>query len=257
MAMQDESSKTHFDFNSVTDLTHTNLDKYLEEKEKAIKQQMQPSKSTRRENSFAWIFVFALLISLIGLGTYTLTEGKKNKELLSELEGKTQVLGASDDKTKPSTPISGYGFSILPDSQPPQEFKLTRKTQKSAILKDRSEVVTGYLATLNKDGSNHLSGVEITVLEYDNRFNQEQLSNQLTTYLGSDYEVKAKDILIPRNLKVWKIEKKGRSENISYFTLVTTENYYIIKVYNETSRYPELSEISKFTDTILQKLYLN
>lgn len=257
MAMQEEPSKTHFDFNSVTDLTHTNLDKYLEEKEKAIKQQMQPSKTNRRENSFAWLFVFALLISLIGLGTYTLTESKKNRELLSDLETKTQVLGASDDKTKASIPISGYGFSILPDNQPPQEFKLNHKTQKSSIFKDRSEVVTSYLASVNKEGSDHLSGVEITVLEYDNRLNQEQLSNQLVTFLGSDYEVKAKDILIPRNLKVWKIEKKGRSENISYFTLVTTENYYIIKVYNETSKYPELSDISKFTDTILQKLYLN
>jgi hypothetical protein len=255
--MNEESSKTTFDFNSVTDLTSTNLDKYLEEKEKAIKQQMLPNKSQRKENSFAWLFVFALLISLIGLGTLTLSESRKNKELLSELENKSQVLGTSDEKKEVTNPISGYGFSILPDTTPPQDFEMSRKTQDSQLMKDRSEVVTDYLASFNREGSEQLSGVSITVLEYDNRFNQEQLSSQLVTYLGSDYEIKAKDILIPRNLKVWKIEKKGRTENISYFTLVTTENYYIIKVYNETSKYPELSEISKFTDTILQKLYLN
>jgi hypothetical protein len=75
--------------------------------------------------------------------------------------------------------------------------------------------------------------------------------------LGKDYEIKSTDISIPKNIKLSKIQQKNASADVSYYATVTADNYYVVKIINESVNYPELEEYTKFTDSFLEGLFLN
>jgi hypothetical protein len=247
----------NFDFSKIKNAQMGDFDYFTEEKEKELKQKIK-TKPAKKSNKFGWFLVLILFISLLALSTFTLDEMRRKNQLLADYKSPNQIAGIFDQNV-PIAPITGDWFSILPKEKPPIEFQKTKSLEKSNILNDRQASNTTYIAEVDSSNNTKLkSGIEISVIEYDNRYNSKQLAETVVQKLGSNmYEIKDSNIEIPKNIKLTKIETSINSDNISYYTTVTSDNYYIIKVYNQTSKDSKYNKITKFTNSILENLYLN
>lgn len=245
------------DFLQIPNLKEENknsIDKMLETKKAELQQKIL--KNPRKHTSSAWVVVFILMITLVGLGTFTLNELKRSNESLSDIK-QQQVAGVKDVQGFNHPPISGYGFTILPNQTVSEDFKLDRNTGQSKIFPSRSSVVSSFIAEELRDGKKMKSGIEVEVLEYDNKYNQADFTDIVKKTLPSSFEITSKDIIIPRSFKISRIEDKDKIGGIVYYTAVTTDNYYVIKIYNQTKDYQEFLSVNRFTESILQNLYLN
>jgi hypothetical protein len=232
----------------------SSLDKMLEKKKAELEQKIL--KNPKKHNSSAWIIVFILMITLVGLGTFTLNELKTSNESLVEIK-QQQVAGAKDVEGFSYPPISGYGFTILPNQKVAESFKLDRSTGQSKVFPQRTSVVSSFLVEELRDGKKMKSGIEVEVLEYDNKYNQTEFTEIVKKSLPSNFETTSTDIIIPRSFKISRIEDKDKVGGLVYYTAVTTDNYYVIKIFNQTKDYQEFLSINRFTESILQNLYLN
>lgn len=258
MALTQQKPNIHnFDFSKIKDAQLGDFDYFAEEKERELKYKItkQPAK---KSNRFAWLMVLVLLISLLGLGTFTLDEMRNKNQLLAEYKGQNQIAGVFDQNLLFS-PITGDWFSILPKEKPPTEFIKTKTSTKSEIFTDREASNTSYVAQVDATENKKLkSGIEVSVIEYDNRYNSEQFGQFVLEKLGKNYEIKDKNFQIPKEIKLTKIEALNNPElEAIYYTGVTSDNYYIIKIYNQTESDKKYEKITKFTDSILSSLYLN
>lgn len=211
----------------------------------------------RSSSSSAWVVVFILMLTLVALGTFTLSQLNQNNQEISNLKAKNSVAGSMDENVYNYPPISGYAFTILPGEAVPEGFDLTKKTQQSAVFPTRQAELTSYLNEKLVSGRKLKSGIEVEVLEYDNQYNQEQFADFFVKVLGSDFTITSNDITIPRNFKISRIDALDKNTGYSYYTAVTADNYYIIKFYNQSSEVSELKNLTKFTENILGWLYLN
>lgn len=260
-------AESEYDFKKNTE-TKINLSDYLKQKEKEIQEKIdkpkaQPSqKSNQNGASWSLLAVVFLVFCLVGLGLYSVATIKEKETEISQARDQAgQVAGVNEDKEDTSSrikPISAEGFSIAPAKvSPTQDFKQSSTNQDSPFLEDRSSTVTKYLATIQNDGKELKSGIEIYVTEYDNRHSQAEFDQLVATSLGSDYEViSSRDIQV-QDHKLTKIKKSPDTEKINYYTTVTTDNYYVIKIYKETEGLDKYEEINNFTNSILDNLYLN
>ena len=239
---------------SLQEENKSSIDKMLESKKSELQQKIL--KNPRKHSSSAWVMVFILMITLVGLGTFTLNELKRSNESLSDIK-QQQVAGVKDVQGFSYPPISGYGFTILPNQVVSEGFKLDRNTGQSKIFPGRTSVTSSFIAEELRDGKKMKSGIEVEVLEYDNKYNQADFTEIVKKTLPSSFEITSKDIIIPRSFKISRIEDKDKTGGIVYYTAVTTDNYYIIKIYNQTKDYQEFLSVNRFTESILQNLFLN
>ena len=251
-----EENQERFNFNVPAPKTSEQLpvSDFLRIKEGELKQRIHSSKTSSAGGISLLIFVF--FVSLIGLGTYSILENKKNHEIIDTLKKEQRVAGVSESQAT-ILPVTGYGFSILPKQTPPEDFKKEKSLQNFPIFDSRQSVLSSFAAKITKDKKELKSGIEIYVAEYDNKNNRNTYDEAVLTKLGKDYEIKSKEISLPKGFQVSKIQNKQQNEGFSYYTTLTTENYYLIKIYNQLTEYPEYSSVSTFTDNILNNLYLN
>lgn len=213
--------------------------------------------SAGRRHSFSWLVIVFLLLSLGGLGVFTLTEINKNNLTIDELKRSTQIAGVSDQQAFNYPPISGYGFTILPQSPTPENFSLERKTTNFQFLNNRQAVLTSLLRQELKEGNKFKSGIEIEVLEYDNKLNQKEYSELIKQGLGENFQIVSEDITIAKNFKLTKIQNQTDPNSAVFYTTLTTDNYYLIRIYNQLQAFPEFESTAKFTSNLLEWLYLN
>ena len=246
------SSKQEFNFEDPFDSSQLDND-YLQKNEQEIITRTFQHPPKRRP-SRAWGLVLILFISLGVLSAYTINQQIENQEEIDLLQN-AQVAGAQDEVE--DTVISGDSFSLVISRNIPGEFSLSRSENRSELFEDRPSVSTEYTTTNKKAGLDLTNGIGVTSSPYDNQYDQNSFEEQVLENLGNDYRIVSENITLPKNIKATKIESIDSSNLIDHYVVVTEENYYVIKIYNQSLRYSEFSETTEFTNSLLEYLYLN
>jgi hypothetical protein len=219
----------------------------LEEQKKSIEKKFVETKKTHNTNSFAAI-VSIIAISLVGLCGYTiwqLVDSNNNAERVA-LEKKSLV----DN----SIIISGETFSIVLKSNPTFKFNKESTTTKMEVLENKKSTTTQYFTTLN---SNKTAGIEITSTEYDNKLSQDAFANKYLEYLSSNYNISSEKTFLQRGFFTNKIIPKNNPDSVTFYPVVSSNNYYIIKTTNPFKNDSNNIETSKFVDELINEIYLN
>jgi hypothetical protein len=219
----------------------------LEEQKKSIEKNFVENKKTYSANSFAAI-VSIIAISLAGLCGYTiwqLVDSNSNAEKVA-LEKKSLV----DN----SIIVSSETFSIVLKSNPAVKFKKESSTTKMEVLDNKKSITTQYFTTLE---NNKTVGIEVTNAEFDNRLSQDNFANKYLEYLGSEYSMTPDKIFLQRGFFTNKIVPKDNPDNTAYYPVVSSSNYYVIKTSNPAKSDTNNTEVSKFVDDLIMKVYLN
>jgi hypothetical protein len=243
------SEKNKFDFKQPYQ-SGEDFDTYIKETEYHLKNRID----SKTAHSNLITLVAILTIGLISLGGYVFWQMRDNESKLSDLQQK-KVAGIQE--STPQNIFSGEGFSIVLKNNTPNGFKSEKISVDFPYIKGKKGVETTYASKQAIGSSSVTNSISIVSSENDNKYDTKKFSELVISSLGKDYEVKSEDISIPKNLKLTKIQKIGDSDEINYYTTVTSDNYYVIKVVNESKNYPELDEYTKFTDSFLEGLYLN
>ncbi len=249
--MTNTSANPDIDFKQAVEAQNSNFDSFLNNQEEALKYKLE-SKPNPASNQL-WLLVSVLMLSVIGLGVFTLYQKQNTEKQIAALKNQ-QVAGVkeSDDKVI----IGADGFSLVLKTPAPDAFKLDRRSVPFEFIPNKIASATRYVARINRDNRELISGLEIVVSEYDNKLTSEDYNKTVIQKLGSGWVQQETSITLPKDIKLTKYSNPNvQSDEI--YTALTADNYYLIKVYNQTVRYPDLAEISRFSDGILDYLYLN
>lgn len=234
---------------------NTNFQDFVNNKKKELEERI--SQHPKYSSTSAWVIVFVLILTIIALGTFTLTQIRQSNQEISNLKQKNSVAGSTEEGEVKFPPVSGYAFTIIPNQEIPEGFELNRNMVQSSVFSQRTAVNSSYITEKLNSGRKIISGIEVEVLEYDNQFNQEEFAQEFVKKLGEGFKISSNDIIIPRNFKVSRIDPVDKNIGYIYFTAVTNDNYYIIKYFNQSNDIPEYKGLTKFTESILESLYLN
>jgi hypothetical protein len=226
------------------------FDSYIKETEYHLKNRID-SKTTH-SNLLGLITV--LTIGLLCLAGYLVWQTQTGGNTLSLLQQK-KVAGVQENPVQ--NIFSGEGFSIVFKSNTPKGFESTKKSVDFPYIKNKKGVETTFYSKQEYNGIIITDSISIVTSEFDNANDLQKFSNLVVQNLGVDYEIKSSEVAIPKNIKLSKIQKKNSSGDVSYFAAITEDNYYMIKIINESRDYPELEEYTKFTESFLEGLYLN
>lgn len=219
----------------------------LEEQKKSIEKNFVENKKTSNTKSFATIITL-IAISLVVLCGYTiwqLVDSNHNVEKIA-LEKKSLVNN--------SIIISGETFSLVLKANPTAKFDKEVTDEKMEVLDNKKSTLTKYFTTLTNDKT---AGIEVSNADYDNKLSQDGFANKLLDYLGSDYSISSERIFLQRGFFTNKIIPKNNPDNIAFYPVVSSSNYYIIKTTNPTKNDTDKTEISKFVDDLIMQIYLN
>jgi len=249
------SENTEYDFTnpfSADPIAH------IKQKNEELQKRMQQPKSIETKSSGgAWFVVLVLMLSLGALGAFSLMEIKNRDAQLSSIKDTTskKVAGVTDTKVSP-TRITGTGFSVVMDEQSPEGYTLEYKKIDSEFLSNKTASVTSYMVEKSQNNEALKTGLEVAVVEYDNILDSKTFASKVLEKLGGDYTLASTSVSIPKDLKLSKLTSKNATD-ATYYTAVTKQNYYVIKVYNQTSKYSELVDYTRYTDKMLNNIYLN
>lgn len=226
---------------------------YLKSKEETIQKK---DKAKRPQSTHMWALVFVLMVSLVGLGITALLQYQRSQTILAQFES-SSVAGVSE-RTDVQNIITAEGFSIILDQPTPEGYELDRSSGPSEYLTELDSVTSSLLAQFDQDEANIISGIEVEVTEYDNALNKTEFADLVLSQLGEDYSKMAGEVEIPKNFSLTHLKNTSETtDGIDYYTAVTSNNYYVIKLYTQTSPFPEYITYTRFSDDLLSGLYLN
>ena len=222
----------------------------LEEQKKGIDLKLSETKKVSKVSTFAAIvsLVAVALIVLCGYAVWQLIETNKKIDQ-AVVQKKLDV-----DK---SIIVSGDSFSLVMATNPPAKFTKTSAESKMDSLDSKKSTITSYFYELQKDENQKLAGIEVTNTEYDNKLSQDSFANKYLEFLGSEYTMSSEKTFLPRGFFTNKIIPKNNPDNIAFYPVVSSNNYYIIKTTNQIRDNSDLVEISKFVDGLINQIYLN
>jgi hypothetical protein len=249
--MDKNSVSPDIDFQQAVETQNSSFDSFLKNQEDALKYKLE-SKPSPASNQL-WLLVSILMLSVIGLGVFTLYQKQNTEKQIAALKNQ-QVAGVSENDSK--VIIGADGFSLVLKNNAPESFKIDRRTVPFEFIPNKIASATRFVARINRDNRELISGIEVVVSEYDNKLTIDDFNKTVVQKLGSGWVVQETNITLPKDIKLTKYTNPNVQTDEIY-TALTADNYYLIKVYNQTTRYPDLAEISRFSDSILDYLYLN
>ena len=254
--MELKENLSQFDFSQPVNLD--NSSENFDSVEKVIKKKLFTEKQKVKSERGSYkllLLVFVLFLGLIATGSFSFLQTLRIQELEQKVNLTEQVAGAKDGPVKSENYIVGSGWTIVLLEQPPQGFVLETELKQADYL-NRQVVVSRFLAKVNKGSLQLLSGIEVEVAEFDNRMNYQEFVNLIKEYLGNQYIQASQPLLVSNQFSLTKFTPKSKDDPVYYVTL-TLENYYLIRVFNQTEKFPEFINYTRFTDGLIDKLWLN
>lgn len=195
------------------------------------------------------LFIVLVVITIFSINSYFSIKHNENKELSN-----TPVVAGADDKMVKY--VSGDSFSFVFSGGYPGEYILKSNTNEVLnFFEDKILKKSSFTAILNDGGESLETGIVIYTRESDGLDN-EQFSKSIEKNLGSDYKITSTNIPTPGGFNLTKISTPDLQDEV-YYTLVTSENYYLIKIINETIHDTKYQILTNFTDNLIEQLYLN
>jgi hypothetical protein len=239
-----------YDFEEAVNSAGTrNFKSYINRKEHDLKNSITGSYPKNQ----VWVVVFILLISFVALSVFSFVQIQEKNELLASYENR-QVAGVQEGGV--NNIVSAGSFSIVLDLETPKEFDFKIEQTNFEFLENREGQKASLIAEVSDGNKSLTSGMVIWSTQYDRELKPEEFAEIVAKKLGESYNAHSNKIAIKNNREVIKIESNKPTDPI-YYTSITDDNYYVIKVVNETTKDTEFVEISRFTDLLLNNTWLN
>jgi hypothetical protein len=226
------------------------FDSFIQETEYHLRNRIDAKKG----NSGVIAFISIASICLLSVGGYVYWQSNQNPTQVASGQLK-QVAGVQENLNQGT--FSGDSFSVLLKTPTPKGFQAEKKSVDFLNIQRKKGTENTFYSIQDNADKKITNSISVVSSEYDDKYNLAQFSETVIRALGADYETKPGEIMIPKNIRVVKIQKKTDPKNVAYFAALTNDNYYLIKIINESKDVPELVEYTKFTDSFLENLYLN
>jgi len=259
---QDNTVKTEgseqqiFDFTKTAASSHNDeFQTYLHQREYQLRRSLE-KRPYRSGGTYTWLLIFILMGSLVAISVYSVVQIQNQQQKIAALqqENKAQVAGVREDSEAKNI-ITGDGFSIVLNTQTPEGFVKNRLKTTSSYLTERESVLTSFSVKEKEI----LLGIDVEVTQYDNKLSREDFTKLVLTKITAKPNTKAQispqSVSIPQNIVLTPITVEGSF--IEYYTAVTADNYYVIRLYPATKENSLSTEVNTFVGTFLQNLYLN
>lgn len=252
-----EEKNNQFDFSQPVDFNILNDEadpKNTLEDKKNTKTTLIAKKPDNLKHHHILLVVFVLLVGLIVAGAFSINQTLRIQELENKNLKNAQVAGISEE-VEVENIIVGSGFSIITDQKTPASFELKTEFGKIVYLNLQGST-TLLLARQEKGGTELITGLEVHVVEYDNKLTNDSFLVKMQEYLGTTYVLDSNKVKVSGQFELNKLNPKSKDDPV-YYTTVTADNYYIIKLYNQTAPYSEFLSETRFTDQLVPSLWLN
>jgi hypothetical protein len=225
-----------------------NVEQPFEEFVKEAKTNNSPAINKTRKSAGKYLLVTLLGLNILGLGVFGYISLNDNQVNQPEVAGEQEIL-------KKNT-FSGTGYSIVTDKEIPKGYKASEVSKNLPFLQNLPGNESRYLIEDKVNGNVIKSGFEIFRAENNNALNETEYTQAVRSFLGNDYVVDPQTITLPNQIFAYKLSSP-RDQNIYYYVARTTDNYYLIKVYNQSNGVAHLSEYTDFINTLPNTLFLN
>lgn len=214
-------------------------------------------KNKFNQNNSAIVIMVILIMCLIGLCSFTIYQIYKYENKLNTNQRIDQNVNTnSTTNNENTTIITADGFSFVLDNPIPKGY--TKKTEKTDFewIKNKKSFVNSYTSTDEIDTEILTNGIVVSSVEFDNKYSTQEFAKVVVNQLGSDFSTSTDQVFLPNNITAYKINSKNPREKITYYTVVTATNYYVIKVYTQGIG-TNISEKADYAQKILTKIRLN
>jgi hypothetical protein len=228
-----------------------NFDEYVEQSTFHLKNRIESLTTHSQLRGF----IALLVVVLVSLGLFTYFQSRGKDASLADLNTKATVAGITEEEIQ--NIVSGDTFSIILTQPTPKGFKMTKQVRDSKYLAGKKAIVNLFESIQKKDQNDVINLIEIEAVETDGAKTGEEFAQFMSQKLGTSFEIREKDIEIPKAVKLTKILENNNTGTTAYYTTKTEENYYVIRVVNQSVPYPDLSAYTEFTNSFIPGLYLN
>ena len=222
----------------------------LEEQKKNIEGRFKETKEASKTNSFV-VIISLVAIALVGLCGYSVWQLIESNKKIDQAAAQKKL------EVDKSIIVSGESFSLVMAANPPVKFNKVSTQSKMDFLEAKKSTLTTYQYSFEKDGDEKLAGIEVNNTEYDNKLSQDSFTIKYLESLGSEYILSSEKTFLPRGFFTNKIIPKSNPDNVAFYPVVSSNNYYIIKIINQAQNNSDLADVSKFVDGLINEIYLN
>ena len=246
------SNKVNFNFNTATEKVK-NYGDHTKNKEKIIEKKLGLVSHSFKAHPRVWVSVGLLLTCLVLL-MFLL------HNIITTSEAKIKVLGEKIIQLEKQEPnlaksiFTGNQFTLqFPKAPPTGFFGKNEKYTNLGYFPNRMGQSTKYIYKNQKANQDLLTGIEVISTEIDARYGFAELRTKFAL------ETKSKETgeVIKTTAGLELIRFAGENSQIVYYLTKTTQNYYVVKIYNQNQNEANLNDKTEFIATILNYLYLN
>lgn len=240
-----------FDFKKPIIDVEQPFEEFVKEAENMVKQSKKAKKVKENPNPGIKNFLLTLIaLNVLGLGIFGYVyTNQSNQPPSGQVAGESEIV-------RPNV-VSGTGYSIVSNDEIPLGYLQSSETTTLPFLEDRPGGVSRFLIDDTVNGVEVKSGFELYRAEYDNIYDINQFADVVAESLGETYTQTPRPVELPKSIIARKIINTADQDNVYYYVSATLENYYVIKVYNQTLNYPKLSDYTNFVGNLEETLYLN
>jgi hypothetical protein len=235
-----------FDFATAQDKS-SSLESYSEGKKAELNHKIfNPKYAANKSSVWILLILIVCLTGLCGFTTYQIYNYEK------DLQSKTSRGDIKDLKI-----IAGDGFSFIIDPVIPNGFYKESTRSDFEWLEGKKANVNSFLSKDTIDGEENINGVAVYSTEYDGKLSQKEFAQKVADKLGDTFKLDASEVSLASGSLLSHHSPVNPRIKINYFTAVNSNNYFVIKVYNQGKDSPKASDKAEFTKGLLSNLRLN
>ena len=252
-----------FDFNSPVHGAEQPFDEFVREAET----QAQGSRFHRSsQQTLKTLLMAVITLNVVGIGVFGFL-------YLDRYTGtpEAQVAGVQDSTVPaPASPIqtlggesaqpnvvSGSGYSVVSTAPIPEGYKQSSDTEDMPGLTNRQASLSRYLIDDSQTGTRIRTGFEVLRAEYDGKLTRDEFAQAVLEDLGPEtHRITNPGFVLPKDIRATIIEATDEQQ-IYYYVATTANNYYVIKIYNQTVGNRQFQAYTDFVSNLDSTLYLN
>lgn len=225
------------------------IESFSNQKKSEIKGKMLNSKFSQNNSALiVMLIVIVCLTSLCGFTTYQIYKYEQQIELAK---------GQVNINITPESTWSGKGFEVKINNTEFSKFQKESRPLAFEFLDDKTGQVDSLLSEDEIKGEFYKTGIIIYSTPFDSKLGLEEFQNKILQKNGSQYVATTQKIALPNDIVVAKLSSKNSKDGISLLAVVTSNNYYVLKLYNQGQDIPELKTKNQLIEEIITKIKLS